>query len=408
MSIRCVGSPTFSRVDRAGGPGATIALGNNTLAAWVKFADVVTYSEVLYIADSLNSSQYASAIILDPGFGIGALQRSTAGFEIGVFVAPPSAGVWTHVALTYAAGGTCTFYINGVSVGTSSNALGSRGNWGNLQVGTGNEDIQDAVFYNAVLTQVEIQQLMAARFPVRRNNLVVHLPLFPGTNRTIDYSGNGNNFTNQASPSDGDPVPRGWGVASPQVVLPASGITHNISAAGSTETAGSAALTASAGLATGGVTRTDGAAALTASAGLAVAGLTRTTGGAAVSASASASSSGLTQTTGAAAITASASLTAAGLTQTNGSAAINPTWPLAASGLTQTTGAVSVGQGVASGGLTRTTGTATLVASAALAASGLTRSNGAAVFASGGGGAGSQNTSSRRGALVYRTRRRIR
>lgn len=186
---------------------------------------------------------------------------------------------------------------------------------------------------------------------------------------------------------------------------------RDAASSGTTVSTGAATLTADASVASGGSTQSTGTATLLAEFPITATGLTQTSGVAVLAGSLP--SAGLTQSTGAATLTAAASAAASGTTQSTGAAALTADAGLAASGTTQSTGAAALtsGASVASTGTTQSTGLATLTATASITAAGLTRTTGLASVTSnvpsGGGGAGGY-ASTRRGALLYGTRRRIR
>jgi hypothetical protein len=404
MAFRGTLSPGFDCIVFAGALTPTKALGNNTLAVWFKLDNVTGAHEMVEInATGGGNGSFDSAIIMN-GASVEYSQRSSANQMNFLGGTAVTANVWHHAALTYD-GTTLRGYLDGVANGTSTTVLtGTRGNWANVQMGPTLGELQDGVFYDAALTPEEILQLYRDRLPARRSGLVIHLPAFPGaTNRLLDYSGNAYNFANSGTPVDATTWPQvPWGDDGGQVILLPDGDLP-IDAAGSTQTTGSAALTASAGLVPSGLTQTTGAATMTSAAALAASGLTQTTGSAAMTAAASLVPSGLTRTTGAASfgsvtfpvvasgntqttgsatLTAAAPLVAAGLTQTTGSAAMTAAAAIVASGLTQTTGIATLGGSTPATGLTQTTGAAAMTAAAALTASGLTRTTGAAALSS--------------------------
>ena len=193
----------------------------------------------------------------------------------------------------------------------------------------------------------------------------------------------------------------------------AASITAAASAAssGATQATGAATMLAQFPADAAGSTQATGAASLTAAASAASSGSTQATGSASVTASTAVAGSGETQTTGAAAITAAASAASSGSTQSTGAATLTALFPIDAAGTTQTAGAVAFGTVLQSTGSTQATGSASLSAAAGIASSGTTRTTGVATLTSnapvdGASAGGYRNT--RRGALVYGTRRRLR
>lgn len=368
MSFHSTYSPNFDSLITVGALSPTKTLGANTLACWVNFNSLATDGEIIEInATGGGNGSFDSAILYS--FASSKLeftQRSSTQNRDFVATFTVTTGTWIHVALTWD-GTNLLAYANGVQIGSNTTGAltGTRGNWANLQVGPGTCDLQDAVFYDAALSAAEIQQLYVSRLPTRRTNLVVHLPCFPGSNRNVDYSGNGYNFSNQGTPTDSTITPPsvGWGGSRPRLVIPANSA---LAAAGSVQCTGASTLVAGKAVVPGGSTQVTGAANMLR--GMNVAGATQTTGAATLTKSAPIAAAGLTQTTGAAAVSASGSysLTAAGSTQVSGTATSSTAAPLAAAGLTRVSGAAIEGGAspIAGGGTTRCTGSAVVSSSA--------------------------------------------
>lgn len=198
MAFRSTYGGTFDYLARLGQQG--ISVGNNTLAARVRFDNLSGAYEVIEINDS-GGFPYDSAILLT-GNQIQYCQRtSTASID---FVGPTTiaANTWYHVALTYD-GTTLRGYLNGAPNGTSTGLTGTRGIWNDLQIGPAQGYLADACFYTEALSAEEILQLALQRLPQRRSALWAHIPCFSGAAaRVIDYSGNGRNFTAVGSPAD--------------------------------------------------------------------------------------------------------------------------------------------------------------------------------------------------------------
>jgi hypothetical protein len=180
--------------------------------------------------DTPGETNYQALIHYNSGVGgLTFLQRNSNGSDIaeagtggvGDPVIPTTSGVWHHVAMTWD-GSTLAAYVDGVQVRTRSGTPGTRGTWTDLNVGPCLGDLQDALFYNAALSADEIAALYRARMPKRTSGLLAWLPCFPGSNRTVDYSGLGNNFTATGSPADSTvaPPPVGWGSGRGRILLP--------------------------------------------------------------------------------------------------------------------------------------------------------------------------------------------
>lgn len=322
MAFHSTFSPNFDCLRRAGNQG--IAIGNNSLACWVNFANLSGAYEVIEINDS-GGFPFASAILLN-GNQIEYSQRNAAGTQINFLGGTTlSANTWYHVALTYD-GTTLRGYLNGATNGTSTGLTGARGNWADLSVGATLGELQDALFYSAALSADEISQLYRSRQPKRRANLEYALPCYPGANRLVDYSGNGRDFTNGGTPTDSTivPPPVGWGSLGNRIVVPASSGTA-ITADGLTQCTGSATTGKAAAVTATGTTNVSGTADM--QGGKTAAGTTNVTGSANVGIAYATAASGLTQCTGAAAVSMNAAVTASGLVQTFGTAAVSSNQP---------------------------------------------------------------------------------
>lgn len=407
MSFRASWSPNFSRLTRTSAvTGGSLA--NNTLACWFRVDDLSDNYEFIQI-DTPGESNYQALIKYDAGVGgLTFLQRNSNGSDIaeagtggsGDAVIPTTSGAWHHVAMTWD-GSTLAAYVDGVQVRTRSGTPGTRGTWTDLNVGPCLGDLQDAVFYNAALSAAEIAALYSARLPKRRNNLLVHLPCFPGSNRTVDYSGLGNNFTATGSPADSSvaPPPVGWGSGRAILVVPAAsaiaitasgstqvigaaavGKTASVAATGSTQCSGSASVTL--GKDASGTTQCTGSATVGRGVALTASGATQVTGAAALGATIGVAATGSTQCSGTAAMSASSQLPASGTTQCTGTVQLQASFPITASGLTTTSGSANTGGAIPipAVGSTRCTGTAQLTSTRQLTANGLVTTTGFAAL----------------------------
>jgi len=195
--------------------GGTVAIGNFTKACRFRFDNLTsnwTTVQVGYTA-SFGQMFYDAGSGGGPGGGASLSAFFTndgAGFfeQLNDPVNTPTANVWYHQAFSWD-GTTAKLYTNGVLV--SSNAPGALTRTGSVaafyaatsMVGS----LQDVVFYNAALSDGEIQQLYANRLPARRTNLVMHLPM-------LNAAGVGNNYCGSplapaslslsGTPTDGD------------------------------------------------------------------------------------------------------------------------------------------------------------------------------------------------------------
>jgi hypothetical protein len=330
MAFRSTWSPGFDCLLRAS---SVVAgnIANNTLACWARFDDLSDSYEVVEVNGSgsfLAVIQYYTGVS-----GLIFQQRNADGSVIaecgatGAITA--TANTWYHLAMTWD-GTTLRAYVNGVEVETDTGTPGTRGPWTNLQVGPSLGYLQDALFYNAALSAGEIAALYAARVPKRTSGLLVWLPCFPGSNRLVDYSGLGNNFSNNGTPADPSattplpPIP--WGMGSAELILLPAASSISISAAGVTKTTGAASMQIERQITAAGTTKTTGAA--TFSKDVAAAGVTKTTGAASMQIERQIQpAAGVTKTTGAASIGITYALTASGVTRTFGSAAVSGNSP---------------------------------------------------------------------------------
>ena len=120
-----------------------------------------------------------------------------------------SASTWTHIALTRTSGNVYTCYMNGVQefTRTINNFSGALNNEAlNDDAFDENGDWDFAFFkeWTVALTQDEIINEMAVGRPVMQDGLYRFTPFFPGSGERVrDYSGNGNDWTEVGSPTDG-------------------------------------------------------------------------------------------------------------------------------------------------------------------------------------------------------------
>lgn len=370
MAFHSTYSPNFDSLITVGAMSPTTAIGNNTLAAWVNFNSLATDGEIIEVnASGGGNGSFDSAILWSLASAkLEFTQRTSTTNRDFVATFTVSTNTWIHVALTWD-GTNLLAFANGVQIGSNTTGAmaGTRGNFGGLQLGPCTGDIQDGVFYSAALSIDEIAQLYRARCPKRRNNLLAHLPCYPGSNRGLDYSGNAVNFSNQGTPVDSTLTPPsvGWGVGRGRIILPStSGLS--IDAAGVTNVTGAAAVGSGASLVPAGMTNVTGAAVMLVA--KSAAGTTQCTGAATMTKSAALAVAGLTQVTGAATVTGNTNfaITAAGTTNTTGAATMSTTAPLAAAGLTQVNGSALEGGSspIVGAGMTIVTGSAVMSSNA--------------------------------------------
>lgn len=132
-----------------------------------------------------------------------------------------SVGVWYHLAFVRN-GSAHTLYLNGVSDQTLSAAgtfTAANMLMASNSVNYVNGRMAAIKIWDAALTQDEVRREMYTIRPMRRANINLWAPGFPGTTERVnDYSGNGRDWTAVGALADeaGPPVP--WGFyCSPQV-----------------------------------------------------------------------------------------------------------------------------------------------------------------------------------------------
>jgi hypothetical protein len=157
-------------------------------------------------------------------------------------------GTWHHVAVTRN-GAAMAIYLDGAAAGSSSAmSVASRaaatemrgGDWRPATAPMGGR-LDSIKLWTAALTQAEIQAEMQVKRPVRGLNLYNWAPTFPGASeRYLDYSGNGYNWTEAGTLTDGDPPPVSWGGWSifDKMVVAAGGNAEVSAVAGTATAAG--------------------------------------------------------------------------------------------------------------------------------------------------------------------------
>lgn len=125
-------------------------------------------------------------------------------------------GTYAHLGFVHD-GTTLTLYLNGNSdIVRSPDAITLTPGAIALASNTVTNYISGRLAYwkcwEAALTQSEIQQEMRTIRPHRTADLYSWTPMFPGAaERTLDYSGNGRDWTEAGTVEDEDPPPVSWG-----------------------------------------------------------------------------------------------------------------------------------------------------------------------------------------------------
>jgi len=216
-----------------------------TITAWTVMgwaylvASANTYNNIFSVGKSSAGSSYYctytnSSRVLYVYSGTGA----------GVAGSTLSLGTWYHIAMVCSGtgAGNLVLYLNGVADITTSGSI-----YPTMQaIMAGNDPDSDYMtgrlaavkIWSAALSATEIAQEMYSISPRRFENLNGFYPIWPG-DRTTDYSGNGNLWTENGTLTDEDPPPVSYGV--PIIVYPitaAAGTIYTQSVAGALTDAG--------------------------------------------------------------------------------------------------------------------------------------------------------------------------
>lgn len=222
MSVRLTTSPAVSLARAT--PTITASFASvTTVSLWVKLSSLAAANTILRINDSVSgqpgliirTAAGGSTYIFESIDSAGIVQQVTR---------PATTGVWEHLYVRCNFNSIAAYSTGaGASSTVSTPTLGSRGNWGQLQLGPCDADIQDVYAFvgntvsNAALAQLEVQRKLSTfdnLFNVR-----VHWPLYPGSDRGVDYSSYNNHLTASGTPGDGDTSPLGFGLGAPRAIL---------------------------------------------------------------------------------------------------------------------------------------------------------------------------------------------
>lgn len=125
-----------------------------------------------------------------------------------------STGTWYHLAVVRNSTTDCRLYLNGVQEASNAASTAARVNavarhlYGVLVQGS----MAWLKTWNTNLSAAQILQEVNIGRPANLASLFEWLPNWPGSGeRTLDYSGNGRNYAEVGTPTDGDPPPVSFG-----------------------------------------------------------------------------------------------------------------------------------------------------------------------------------------------------
>ena len=102
-------------------PYTAIGAGDFTLSGWAKLSDLDTSYSIMYMGPSQTSTDYVHIFYWQPDNALRFQSRNGPAGNNNIDTTPPVAGDWYHYALKRTSG-TVNAFVNGVSVGTSSDA----------------------------------------------------------------------------------------------------------------------------------------------------------------------------------------------------------------------------------------------------------------------------------------------
>lgn len=358
-------------------------------SAWVYPRSNVAASDVFWVPLFASSGVHVGAVrIAVNGTTLRFETTNTADASSALYQQSISLNAWTHVSYQIDRSGSpirARAYVNGVELDASAIDLTSVASAGRPIIGK-NADmtIRDADISTLSASQVAGAYALRNALLTGKSPSYAYFPLLSGSAHLSAYDSIDtlSVLGNVVEGSENPPAP--WGGPNTLQYLTAAAVNIAITATGTTQVTGAAAVSSAAPIVAAGTTNVTGAAALTAAAPITATGVTQVTGAAAVTASAPLVAAGVTQVTGAVGVNPTWPIVATSTTQVSGAAAISASAPIVAAGLTQVTGAANLTTpgDVAGTGLTQVTGTAALTAAAPLVAAGTTQTTGSAALAS--------------------------
>lgn len=203
-----------------------------TMMAWVYWVSFNTVGCAFAFGASSGSNYYELYTT-----NTGLLRTYNGGSDTSTGVTLSSA-TWMHLAITVAGTGGSQFLIYKDGALASTQAGNTIPTAAKMWIGNDNDtEWASARFagikiYSAVLAAAEIANEMQTILPQRYANLNGWYPTFPGaTERLLDYSGSGNNWTAGGTLTDEDPPPVAWGGPVWLVGKPTGGGAQTVNAA---------------------------------------------------------------------------------------------------------------------------------------------------------------------------------
>jgi hypothetical protein len=191
--------------------------------AWVYLvADSDQYGGIFLLNRDDGSDSFDFVGLLSDGVSFGSFVADASGNYTEIDTGSNlTVGAWAHLCAVRSSTTSLQCYVNGVAVGSvntrnvSGRSAATRMEMGGgyMTAGYGLANVRAAhiKIWTAALTEGEIYNEMTLARPIRSANLHIWSPGFPGTQRTVDYSGNGYDWTAGGTLTDEDPPAVAWG-----------------------------------------------------------------------------------------------------------------------------------------------------------------------------------------------------